>query len=538
MWSVLELFAPYVTRKFIFHMVLPLPWPRRSILSLGTIIRVLADAVILQFAMIAALSVRLIYSVAFEDMSAITPFELAQKHVGQYCYSMGPLTAICLFVFFASGFYTRGRYYQGRYKVLVIFQAVTIAYGTFGFLYMFFSGALEVPRGAFFIAWSFSVLLLVSARVWTEIWERFVIPERERRIHLVNESNRQVLVIGGAGYIGSALLPKLLNNGFQVRLLDALIYGDGPIQAVSGHPNLDIIEGDFRHVENVVEAMRNVHAVVHLGAIVGDPACNLDEDLTIDINLSATRMIAELAKTQGVSRFIFASTCSVYGACDEILDEHSQIQPVSLYGHTKAASEKILLDMADDQFSPTILRFATVYGLSGRTRFDLVVNLLTAKAKIDGKISIFGGQQWRPFVHVDDAAASVVRVLESEIQLVAAHIFNVGSNKQNYTISEIGELVHQQVMGSTIHTIDGDDDPRNYRVDFRKIHNRLGFQPNWTVERGIDQVLQAILNGDISDYRDVEYSNVKFLLQEGTTALARDHWARELVRDFADRDME
>ena len=161
---------------------------------------------------------------------------------------------------------------------------------------------------------------MVGARIWSHLWARVVSPEREAFTKASRNGNRRILVIGGAGYIGSALLPKLLDRGHHVRLLDILLFGESPIAEVADHPNLEVIHGDFRHVENVVESMRDVDAVVHLGAIVGDPACSLDEDLTIDINLTATRMIAELAKRSHVDRFVFASTCSVYGACDEMLD--------------------------------------------------------------------------------------------------------------------------------------------------------------------------------------------------------------------------
>ncbi len=224
---------------------------------------------------------------------------------------------------------------------------------------------------------------------------------------------KHVLVIGGGGYIGSALLPKLLDSGYHVRLLDLLLFGTEPIADVLDHPNLEIVQADFRQVDEVVAAVRGMDTLIHLGAIVGDPACALDEELTIEVNLMATRMIAEVAKGSGVKRFIFASTCSVYGASDEILDERSALNPVSLYARSKIASEKVLRKMADDRFAPVILRFGTIYGLSGRTRFDLVVNLLAAKALIDKQITVFDGDQWRPFVHVDDAAQAVFKVLEA-----------------------------------------------------------------------------------------------------------------------------
>ena len=187
--------------------------------------------------------------------------------------------------------------------------------------------------------------------------------------------------------------------------------------------------------------------------------------------------------------------------------------------------------MANDRFQPTILRFSTIYGLSGRTRFDLVVNLLTAKAKLEGKITVFGGDQWRPFVHVDDAALAVATVLEAPEEIVGSQIFNVGSNDQNYTIEQIGEMVHESVFSAELLINSADSDKRNYRVNFNKIRNQLGFTPNWTVRQGIQQVLDAIANGDISDYADSRYSNVKFLSEK--KSVVHDNSAQELVRVIA-----
>lgn len=494
-----------------------------------------ADGAIIQVSLIAALGVRLFVLVAFQATAQIDVTERAMRCVSEYASTAWPLTAICLVVFYLNGFYTYGRYYQGRYKALVVTQAVSQSFLLYGFLLYFFkneAGAIHVPRGALVMGWLFATVMLVSARVWSQLWDRVVRPEREAVVRR-SSGGRHILVIGGAGYIGSSLVPKLLERGYRVRLLDALLFGDGPIAPFANHEKLEIIRGDFRHVEKVVEAMQGVDSVVHLGAIVGDPACNLDESLTIDINLSATRMIAELAKSAQVERFVFASTCSVYGSCEGVLDEHSRVKPVSLYGRTKLASEQILLGMSDDRFAPTVVRFATIYGFSGRTRFDLVVNLLAAKAKIDGEITVHGGSQWRPFVHVDDAASAVGRILDTPQVLVGKQIFNVGSNEQNYTITQIGEMVHQHVLSAKLSVSEDIGDLRDYRVDFSKIRNLLDYEPRWTVDDGIQQVLEAIANGEVTDYRDAKYSNVAFLTQEGTTGLARDQWARDLIKLMA-----
>jgi len=346
---------------------------------------------------------------------------------------------------------------------------------------------------------------------------------------------RRVLLIGGAGYIGSALIPKLLDNGYHVRLLDLLIFGTEPIAPWLEHPRLEVIKADFRQVDTVVRAMRNVDAVIHLGAIVGDPACALDEELTVEINLMATRMIAEVAKGSGVGRFIFASTCSVYGASDEILDERSALNPVSLYARSKIACEKVLHKMADDQFAPVIVRFGTVYGLSGRTRFDLVVNLLTAKAVIDHEITVMGGDQWRPFLHVDDAAQAVFMALEAAPALLANQVFNVGADDQNYTISQVGEIIHRLVPTAKLIDLGSDTDRRNYRVSFSHIRRQLGFVPRYTVAQGVQQVLHAFAQGQVTDYRAASYSNVKFLNDGGKAQLVRNEngWATDLLHEAA-----
>jgi nucleoside-diphosphate-sugar epimerase len=347
-----------------------------------------------------------------------------------------------------------------------------------------------------------------------------------------NRENKNILVIGGAGYIGSALLPKLLERGYNVRLLDLFIFGKEAIAKYLRHPNLEIIENDFRKVDVVVSAMQNIDTVIHLGAIVGDPACALNEDLTVEINHLATRMIAEVARGYSVDRFIFASTCSVYGANDNVLYEDSELNPVSLYARSKLASEESLLEMSSEDFSPIILRFSTIYGFSGRLRLDLVVNLLTCKAIMDdGNITVFGGDQWRPFLHVDDAALSVLRALEAPTKLTKNEIFNVGSNDQNFTIQQVGELINRLVPDSQVVSEGTDGDRRNYRVNFDKIRKIMGFSPNWTVEAGIKQVIAAIQKGEIEDYTDPKYSNVKFLTEEENSQiiLPEEDWAYKML---------
>ena len=325
----------------------------------------------------------------------------------------------------------------------------------------------------------------------------------------------RVLVIGGAGYIGSALVEKLLNSGKHVSVLDAMHYGEEPLTRVAGHPHLSLIREDFRHIEVLTRAMSGIGAVIHLGGLVGDPACAVDTDLTVDVNVTATKLIGEIAKACGAKRFIFASSCSVYGACDETVDETSHFNPQSLYARSKVASEAVLESLNSEDFSVTCLRFATVYGISGRTRFDLVVNLLCAKAVRDGVITVFGADQWRPFVHVDDVARAIALTLASPVDSVAGEVFNVGSDAQNYTLGQLAALIKAQVPEADIVSDDTFVDRRNYHVSFTKIRAQLGFEPAWTLERGIAQVISIVRSNQVGHYSLPAYSNVLYLKECG-----------------------
>ena len=440
------------------------------------------------------------------------------------------LSLISPCIFYLSGFYTRGRSYRGKYKALVVVQGVAIAYLLAAVGMYFFRLRPSFPRSSFILGWITCSLCLVATRFWSTAWKHLVI--RETRIDTVNVlDQKSILVIGGAGYVGSALLPKLLDRGYRVRLLDCFLYGEEPIRSFIGHANLEIHKGDFRNVDTVVAAMKGMRSVVHLGGLVGDPACALDEELTIQVNLIATRMIAQVAKGNGVSRVVFASSCSVYGASDQILDERSILAPVSLYARSKIASENVLLSLADDDFDPVILRFGTIYGLSGRTRFDLVVNLLVAKAMTDGVITVQGKDQWRPFVHVYDVGRAVLLALEAGSDAVAPRIFNVGSDEQNRTLGQIGELIRDMVPGSILSCTEENVDGRNYRVEFRRIRSALGFSPEWNLVSGINQVMVAIRTGEVVDYRQAQYSNVKCLSEPNT----RKHYV--VIEDWVPKFM-
>jgi nucleoside-diphosphate-sugar epimerase len=318
-----------------------------------------------------------------------------------------------------------------------------------------------------------------------------------------------VLVIGGAGYLGSVLVRTLLERVEHVTVMDAFLFGEEGIRDVAEDPRINVVRGDLRDLEAIVRACRDADAVVHLGGLVGDPACALDRQLTIDVNLEATRTIVRAARGLGVQRFVFASSCSVYGSSDDLLDEDSPLEPVSLYAASKMESERILLEFQREDFAPVILRFGTFYGLSPRPRFDLIVNMLAAKAATEGAITVFGGDQWRPFIHVVDGCRAIVAALLAPVDDVAGEIFNVGSDRENHTIREVAELVREELPRTRVEILEDQQDPANYRVSFDKIKRTLGFEPEHRLEEAIREIHVAIASGALEDYSAERYSNVR-----------------------------
>ncbi len=430
---------------------------------------------------------------------------------------IGILLLLAILGLFIGGVYSKKflAYKKGEKikRIILINSAVFLL---FSFFYFVFFPSTIAQAMHIILAWLVTTFLLLFARFASRIFEIIYAREIGAGYRKPIESDKNtVLVTGGGGYVGSALVPKLLDAGYNVRVLDLFLFGEKPIEAFKDHPNVTFIKGDYRNIETLTRSIRGARSVIHLGGLVGDPACSYDEDLTIDINITSSRVIGEIAKANGVEKFLFASSCSVYGASNQVLDEKSDLNPVSLYAKSKIVSEKVLLELMDDYFSPVFLRFGTIYGLSGRTRFDLVVNLLTAKAEVDKKITVFGGDQWRPFVHVDDAAQGVFLALEADRSKVAGEAFNIGSNEQNYTLWEMGEIIKSIVPEAELLELGQDGDRRDYRVKFDKVRDVLGFKPKYSLQYGVNQVLTALRNGEISDYTDSIYSNVKHLASGG-----------------------
>jgi nucleoside-diphosphate-sugar epimerase len=323
---------------------------------------------------------------------------------------------------------------------------------------------------------------------------------------------KRILVTGGAGYIGSVLTRQLLEKDYIVRVLDNLMYGGEPIIDLLNCPNFEFVKGDVRNEEDVRKAMKDVNAVAHLAAIVGDPACAKHPDLARSTNLEGSKMLYNIAKEAGVTTFVFASTCSNYGKMDDpdaYVNEESKLAPVSLYAETKVATEQFLLSQPkDNHCKPTCLRFSTVYGLSLRPRFDLTVNEFTKELALGRELLVFGEQFWRPYCHVYDLARSVVTVIESPAEVVAFDVFNVGDTSENYQKKMIVDEVMKVLPESKVKYVSKNEDPRDYRVSFEKINNKLGFKLMFKVPDGIKQIAKVLDDGFILNPDDSKYKNV------------------------------
>ena len=308
----------------------------------------------------------------------------------------------------------------------------------------------------------------------------------------------RILLTGGSGYLGSVLTRKLLANGHHVRILDNFLFGKGSLKDIQDNKKLELVTGDIRDLSVVGKSLKNIDAVIHLASIVGTQSAELDSKVSTEINFMATRNIAELCKIYKIKQFIFASTCSVYGAQPDLLiAENSEVDPMDSYGLSKFQSERAILQTYD---YPTILRLGTLFGASHRMRFDLAINLFIAQAMNKEKLTVFGGEQWRPFLHVDDAAEAFSFAVENKMEGTYNAVW------KNLTISEMAKDV-KKLIPAQVELSKDIVDKRDYRVSGKKLE-RFGFKAKKDIAYAAKEFKFKILE-DVENYKQDKYSNYK-----------------------------
>jgi len=321
-----------------------------------------------------------------------------------------------------------------------------------------------------------------------------------------------VTVTGGAGYIGALAARELLAAGHEVRVLDVLLHADQE-EVAAGLEELGVrlVRGDIRDADARREAFEGADAVVHLAAIVGDPACAKDPALSAEVNVEGSRSVVSDAREFGAGRLVFASTCSNYGRMADPtvpIDEEGELAPVSLYAEQKVGIERALLDSDFGDLKPTCLRFATVYGAAPRMRFDLTVNEFARDLWAGRTLEVFGEKFWRPYVHVRDAARAIALVLDTPVDQVGGKVFNVGHSDENYRKLDLVEIITGQLGRGDVEFVHRDEDPRDYKVSFEKAKEQLGYVPQMTVPDGIAEVIEALESERFGDPFRQRFSNI------------------------------
>lgn len=328
----------------------------------------------------------------------------------------------------------------------------------------------------------------------------------------------KIFLTGNKGYVGNVLAEKFVKQNYEVTGCDMEFY---PQEFVtSNHDKVTSLKKDIRDITK--DDLVGHSVVAHLAALSNDPLGEINSSLTQDINYLATIKLAKLSKEAGVERFIFSSSCSTYGATDEVVNESGVLSPITEYAKSKVNSETKILELKDEHFSPIILRSATAYGISPSQRLDLVVNNLTCSAFTTGSVKLLSdGTSWRPLVHVEDMSDAFIDVVKSPLEKVSGQIFNVGSNDENYMVKEIAGYVEEIVPNSKIeYSKDASKDSRSYRVEFDKIHDVIGYKTKWKLKDGIKQIYDLIKRKDFTEqeFKSEKYYRVlyiKWLINQG-----------------------
>lgn len=326
-----------------------------------------------------------------------------------------------------------------------------------------------------------------------------------------------VLIVGGAGYIGSVLTEKFIKKNYKVKVVDKMLYEKNSLKKFKKNKNFSLIKKDICDPEVQINSLKDIDAVIFLAEIVGDPSCAAKPEDALKTNFLALSSMANLCSYMNISRFVYTSSCSVYGAHQgqkTLLDEKSPLNPVSHYARMKIMSEKALLSQSNFFFSPTILRLATVYGPSFRNRFDLVVNIFAKDAFFKKKISVNGGEQWRPNIHVEDVGDAIIKIIESPLEKVEKQIFNLSNYKENFMIKQLAEKVKKVFKNCDIKITRKKSDNRDYKVSSRKIEKVLNFKATKSVEFALRNFSNLFKSKKIKNINLKKYNNYESLINE------------------------
>ncbi len=344
--------------------------------------------------------------------------------------------------------------------------------------------------------------------------ERIIeIIENKNKTSIRTHKNPKVLIVGGAGYIGSVLCKKLLKKNYSIKVVDKLLYDQSVIKIFKKNKNFEFIKADICDLNTQINAIKDVDAVVFLAEIVGDPACNARPEDALKTNFLSISSMAQLCSHLGISKFIYTSSCSVYGVDkkNRLLTEKSNLNPISHYARMKIMSEKALLAIKNETFKPTIFRLGTVFGPSIRNRFDLVVNTMAKNAYYNKKVILHGGEQWRPNIHVEDVAEGIICALRTSSKKIGNKIFNLSSDKSNFKIKDLAFSAKKEFKGSNVQVIKNMVDLRNYRVSSQKFYKIAGFQAKKSIVQAYKSFNNFFIQNKKFNPEKKLFSNIKIL---------------------------